>query len=118
MCSPLSSTLAEMYLQNIENIYIKQWLDSNEIPYYKRYVNIIILFNTQKTQEEQLLTSINSINKRLSFNITKEDNTKIKFLDFTLIRTKNNIQVNIERKPAHSNPLSFQSPNRAENGSI
>ena len=48
MGSPLSGTLAELYLQSIENRYIKQWLDSNEI-YYKRYVDdIIILINTQK----------------------------------------------------------------------
>ena len=49
MGSPLSGTLAELYLQSIENRYIKQWLDSKEIHYYKRYVDdIIIQVNTQK----------------------------------------------------------------------
>jgi len=93
-------TIAELYLQRIENRYIKQWLDSNEIYYYKRFVDdIIILINTQKIKEEQLLTNINSIDKNPSFNITKEDNNnKINFLDFRLARNKYNIQVNIHRK--------------------
>jgi len=61
--------------------------------------DIIILINTQKIQEEQLLTSINSVDKHLSFNITKEDNNKkINFLELTLTRNKYNTQVNIHRK--------------------
>jgi len=46
---PLPGTLAELYLKNIGHSYIKQWLDSKEIHYYKRYVDdIIIQVNTQK----------------------------------------------------------------------
>ena len=41
MGSPLSGTLAELYLQRIEKEYIKQWIDSEEIYYYKRYVDDI-----------------------------------------------------------------------------
>ena len=49
MGSPLSGMLAELYLQRIENNYIKQWLDSEKIYYYKRYVDdITILFNKTK----------------------------------------------------------------------
>jgi len=33
---PISSTMAEVYLQYIEETYIKQWLESKEIVYYKR----------------------------------------------------------------------------------
>jgi len=35
MGSPISSTLAEIYLQFPEEIYIKQWVESKEI-YYRR----------------------------------------------------------------------------------
>ena len=34
MGSPLSSTIAEIYPQFLEEIYIKQWLESKEITYY------------------------------------------------------------------------------------
>jgi hypothetical protein len=35
MGSPISSTIAEIYLQYLENIYIKHWLDSKEILFYR-----------------------------------------------------------------------------------
>jgi len=46
---PFSSTITKIYLQYFENIYIKQWLDSKEIVFYKRYVDdIMILYDQQK----------------------------------------------------------------------
>jgi len=33
MGSSISGTIAEIYLQHIENYYIKHWLDSNEISF-------------------------------------------------------------------------------------
>ena len=44
MGSPISSTIAEIYLQYLENVYIKHWLDSKEILFYKRYVDDILIF--------------------------------------------------------------------------
>jgi len=35
MGSPISSTMAEVYLQYMEETYIKQWLGNKEIIYYK-----------------------------------------------------------------------------------
>jgi hypothetical protein len=52
MGSPISSKIAEIYLQYLENIYIKHWLDSKEILFYKHYVDdILILYDQQKTDE-------------------------------------------------------------------
>jgi len=49
MGSPISSTTAEIYLQYLENIYIKHWLDSKEILFYKCYVDdILILYDQWK----------------------------------------------------------------------
>jgi len=36
MGSPISGTMAETYLQYIEETYIKQWWDTGEIVHYKR----------------------------------------------------------------------------------
>jgi len=60
--------------------------------------DIIILINTQKIQEEQLLNKINSINNNLTFSMTQEESNKINFLDLILIRNNNNIVINIHRK--------------------
>jgi len=49
MGSPLSSTIAEIYLQYFENIYIKHWLDSKEIVFYKGYVDSVTLTRYRPT---------------------------------------------------------------------
>ena len=43
MGSPISSTLAEIYLQYFERIYIKQYLEIKNIIYYKRYVDDLFI---------------------------------------------------------------------------
>jgi hypothetical protein len=54
MGSPISSTIAEIYLQFMEEIYIKQSLKSKEIIYYKRYVdNILIIFDQNRTNKKK-----------------------------------------------------------------
>ena len=102
MGSPLSGTLAELYLQRIENDYIKQWIDSEELHYYKRYVDDIILFNINKIQEEQLLQGINRIDQNLTFKLTTEDNNKINFLDLTITRKINKLEIGIYRKETNT----------------
>ena len=41
MGSPISSTLAEIYLQYLEETYVKHCLENKEITYYKRNVDDI-----------------------------------------------------------------------------
>ena len=65
MDSPISSTVAEIYLQYIEEMYIKQWLDSKEIIYYKRYVDdILIIYDQNRTNEQAILHQINTVYKK------------------------------------------------------
>ena len=35
MGSPLSSTMAEIYVQYFEELIIKHWIETNELIYYK-----------------------------------------------------------------------------------
>jgi len=52
MGSPISSTMAETYLQYIEETYIKQWWNTGEIIHYKRYVDDrIIIYDAKKIQD-------------------------------------------------------------------
>jgi hypothetical protein len=52
MGSPISGTMAEIYLQYLEAIHIKQWLDNREIIFCKRYVDdILIIYDQRKTNE-------------------------------------------------------------------
>ena len=107
MGSSISGTIAEIYLQYIENDYIRHWLDSNEIRFYKRYVdNIFIVYNQNKIQEDQILLKINSIDNNLQFKMTTEKNNNINFLDLTINRERKNISISIYRKAnGHNYPL-------------
>ena len=99
MGSPISGTVAEIYLQRIEKTFIKQWLDSQEIKYYRRYVDdIIIIYNKDKTNGEHILQNINNIDANLTFKLTSEHNNSINFLDLTIHRKQNRMELGIYRK--------------------
>jgi len=56
MGSPISSTMEEIYIQFLEELYVKQWLDSRQTLYYKRHVDdILIIYNQNKTNEQDIL---------------------------------------------------------------
>jgi len=55
MGSPISSTIAEIFLQYLENIHIKQLLNTKNIILYTRYVDdILIICNTTPTGTDQI----------------------------------------------------------------
>ena len=102
MGSPISSTVAEIYLQYIEEMYVKQWLDCKEIQYYKRYVDdILIIYDQNRKNEQTILHQINTVDKtqNLQFKITTEENNTINCLDISICRNNNSIDINIFRKP-------------------
>jgi len=99
MGSPLSGTLAELYLQRIDKDFIKQWLDSQKIKYYRRYIDdIIIIYDKDKTKGEHILQNINNIDTNLTFKLTSEYNNSINFLDLTIHREQNMMELGIHRK--------------------
>jgi len=103
MGSHTSSTIAEIYLQFLEEIYIKQWLQCKEIIYYKRYIDsVLIIFNQNKTNEKTIINQMNSIDKHLEFKISEEENSSISCLDLTIHRNIKSINLSIYRKPTHT----------------
>jgi hypothetical protein len=62
MGSPVSGTLAEIYLQFFEELIVKHWMEICEITFYRRYVDDI--FRTCNTRYNQLCDRIplNKIN--------------------------------------------------------
>jgi hypothetical protein len=56
MGSPISSTLAEIYLQFIEETHMKRLMENQEIIYYKRYVDdIVIIFDHNKINKTTII---------------------------------------------------------------
>jgi hypothetical protein len=98
MGSPLSSTMAEIYLQYFEELIIKHGIETSEIIYYRRYVDDTIIFDQNKTNEGIITNHINNIHKHLEFKPTAEENN-INYLDVSIHRNNHSLQMGIYRKP-------------------
>jgi hypothetical protein len=56
MGSPLSGIIAEIFLQNLEQLRLKHALESKTIIYYTRYVyDIFLIYNPDKITPELIL---------------------------------------------------------------
>jgi hypothetical protein len=103
MGSPISSTTAEIYIQHLEEQNIKQWLDNKYITYYKRYVDdILIIYDSNKINEQEIVNQANNLDKHLQFNLTSEENNNINYLDLTIYRNRNSLKLGIFRKPTNA----------------
>ena len=101
---PISGTLAEIYLQHIEELYIRHWIESKAIIYCKRYVDdIIIIFNHNKTNEIAITSIMNYINEQLESKTTMEVNKSINYLDLIISRNINKIELSVYRNPTNAN---------------
>jgi len=62
MGSPISDTIAEIFLQHLEHIHIRLLIFSKQILFYAHYVdNILIIYDTQSTNQDNLTQYTNSM---------------------------------------------------------
>jgi hypothetical protein len=100
MGSPISNTIAEIFLQHFESILMKQLIETKHIVYYTRYVDdILLIYNTQHISPERTYDFINQIHPNLHFNPTYEQNNNISFLDLLITRHPTKLEIDIYRKP-------------------
>jgi hypothetical protein len=52
---------------------IKHWIEASEITYYGRYIDDIIIFDQNKTDENIITIHMNNIHKHLEFKLTTEE---------------------------------------------
>jgi len=103
MGSPISSTLAEVYLQFMEETHIKQLMENQEIIYYKRYVDdILIIFDHNKIKETTIIDYVNKLDEHLEFKASQEIDRLTNYMDLTIYRNTNTIDLSIYRKPTHA----------------
>ena len=94
MGSPVSNTVAEIFLQYLENTHLKNILESKQIILYTRYVDdILMIYNTKHTSPETIHQYINKIHSNLQFTPSHENNS-VCFLDL-LIRQPDKIEIDI-----------------------
>jgi len=100
MGSPISSLIAEIFLQLYEDANTKQLLDTKSIALYVRYVDdILVIFDTTKINLHTINTYINKTDNNIKLNPTHEERNSIVFLDLTITRRHTKLEVDIYRKP-------------------
>jgi len=103
MGSPISSTIAKILLQHLEDIHthIKQLLNTKNTIFYTRYVDdILIIYNTKQTNKLQSHQQIHKPNTHnIKLNPTHESNGCISVLELLIIRKLSNLEINIFHKP-------------------
>ena len=101
MGSPLSGTLANIYLNHFERTHIMNERNKykNNILYWHRYVDdILIMFKGTHRQIEKLHKYINSIHDNIKFTLEVEINKSINFLDLTIQNVNQKHSFKIYRK--------------------
>jgi len=121
MGAPTSSILSKIYLQSLENTKIFDILKEEKIIGYFRYVDdILIIYNENITDVNQVLKSFNNITPSLTFTLEEEEENKLNFLDILIIKTKDKISFDIYRKKnhlGHHHPKRLVPSNRTETSS-
>jgi len=103
MGAPISPILSEIYLQFLENKKIFDNLKEEKIVGYFRYVDdILIIYNGNITDVEQVLSSFNDVTASLTFTLEQEKENKLNFLDLSIIKATDKISFGIYRKPTTS----------------
>jgi hypothetical protein len=105
MGSPISSIIAEIFLQSFEEKHLNHLLEEGNIIFYTRYVDdILIIYNTDKTHPDHILRYMNNLPPDLAFTPTLEtEDNSINYLDLHITRQHNSIDINIYRKPTTTN---------------
>jgi len=99
MGSPISSTVAEILLQYIENIHNTHLIESRNIVYYARYVDdIFVIYDITKTSIDEIQQYVDHIHKNRRLTIRQEDNNQISFLDLLITRQTHKLDIDIYRK--------------------
>jgi hypothetical protein len=100
MGAPTSAILTEVFIQYLEHTTIIDILKKFQIVDYYRYVDdILIIYNTRITNIDNTLNEFNNVHPKIKFTMEKEINNKINFLDLSIEKAHNNLQLGIYRKP-------------------
>jgi hypothetical protein len=100
MGSPLSSVIAEIFLQDLEQNRLKHLLEDKRIVYYNKYVDdIFLLYDQTKITPQTILEQFNIQHKDLKFTINEEMDNQITCLDLNLTNKWGQIEMEVYRKP-------------------
>ena len=86
MGSPISGTMAEIFLQQLENSIVKHLIDTKILSFYTRYVDdIFLIYDSTCTNPDHILQYIDTIHSCIQLSPSTESNN-VNFLDLSITR--------------------------------
>jgi len=96
MGSPISGTVAKIFLQQLEKTHIKHPIDSKHLIFYARYVDdILIIYDSILTSTTNIQHYMDTIHGNIKLNPTHETNDKVNFLDLSITRKPTSLELDI-----------------------
>ena len=99
MGSPLGPALANIFMCNFENKWLKDCHHSLKPVFYRRYVDDIFVLFSSLDQAEKYLSSKHL---NINFSLEKENEARLSFLDVNIFREKGKFVTNVYRKKTFS----------------
>ena len=100
MGSPISETIAEIFLQHLEKPHIKHLIGSKHLIFYAGYVDdIFIIYDSSLTSPTNIQHYMDTIHDNIKLNATHETNEKVNFLDLSVTRKPTSLELDIYCKP-------------------
>jgi hypothetical protein len=98
--SPVSGTMAEVFLQHLEESTIKHLTDTKILSFYTRYVDdILLIYDSTHANQDNILQYINTIHSNIQLSLTLESNIGVNFLDLSITRNPTHFSIGTYRKP-------------------
>ena len=102
MGSPLGPALANIFMCNFENKWLKDCPHSLKPVIYRRYVDDIFVLFSSLDQVEKFKSYLSSKHPNINFSLEKENEGRISFLDVNIFREKGKFVTNVYRKKTFS----------------
>ena len=99
MGSLLSGEIAQIFLQHLEQNNLKQIMDNKNIIFYTRYVDDLIIYNSEHISADNINEYLNNTHPSLMFTPTHEINKTISFLDLLITTQHTALDIDIFKKP-------------------
>jgi hypothetical protein len=112
MGSPISSILAEIFLQDLENKWYPNMINKRHIQYIGRYVDdVLSVYDSALATANAILRDHNDMHPNIKNNMEVEENEYISFLDLNIHRNLNKLDMGIYRKPTSTDVVIPHSSN-------
>jgi hypothetical protein len=100
MGSPSLGNMAEIFLQHLENTYVKHRIEANILSFYTIHVDdILVIYDSTLTTPDNVQRYLSTIHNNNQLSLAHENNHIFRILDLKITRKPSHLNIGIYRKP-------------------